>query len=339
MLNFLFFLTLIAIPFCALSSPLETNKLTVQNAIKLNCFDNHTIISILELLDPIDLQSLRLTSQYFNKSIVTNSYLVNHIFDVTLPGGNTLTLKKYLADEKSPFNKIKNLSYIVKKKPDTFIKLLFHSLPQKLDTLHYDIQNIYQSFRVNDLIKLTPNHDKPSIKIAAIFFELELWRLIEERSRKHLKKCSTFRGLRMVRNQERYRIFSSFRNAANLRQYSIDNSALIEFLNTRFIQKIEDHIDKELNHLIASSSEIGMSQLLADCNIYSSTVYQFVFFLIRISDKFSYVFEHYSDSLSSYVDDSQAIEMLSSMVVKESQNPYTSNLEDLEKKILKVHLQ
>ena len=142
----------------------------------LSDLDEDSKTGILEFLSPNDLQSVRRTDKQFRDMLASNSYLRNHMFDVTLADGSSKTLREYLAGERSQVLYIKNLSTLMNESHSSFISLMMKSIPNKPETVDSDLRAFHQNtFQINNLIGSLPSYETSQQRLASVVIEQLTW--------------------------------------------------------------------------------------------------------------------------------------------------------------------
>ena len=144
----------------------------------LDIFDQELKTAILGSghLTADELQSVKMTNREFRDLLGPNSYLREHMFDITMNDGSSKTLREYLQEERAPITEVKNLTALLKDSPSTFIRLILKSIPYTLETIDSDLRTFHQeTFQIDNLINSLPTYETAQQKLSGVLIELEIW--------------------------------------------------------------------------------------------------------------------------------------------------------------------
>ena len=143
----------------------------------LSDLDEGLKTNILEFLSPDDLQFVRGTDKQFREMLAPNSYLRNHIFDVTLSDGALKTLSEYLQlDNREQVLKVKNLATLMVESRHAFISLMMKAVPNTSESIESGLERFHQeTFMIDELISTLPIYVTSHQRLAGVLTELIIW--------------------------------------------------------------------------------------------------------------------------------------------------------------------
>ena len=325
----------------------------------LSDLDEDSKTNILEFLDADDLQSIRRTDRQFRDLLAPDTYLRNHMFDVTLNDGSSETLRDYFQGEITQILGVKNLETLMKESPNPFIHLMMLSIPHTPETIESDLRSFHQdTFQIEKLICSLPTYETPQQKLASVLLEQFTWCQVNFevglQVADHVRSKAGTQAVGQcveqgaeqvgdyVRTQVGYQLVHQVRNQVGfLVLDQVWNHVLVQFL-TQFIAQVNSQVGPLVNEDLryfqfASAFQAGnLNEILIPAIDYTLTVYQLGTLAMRHSEAFKTIHRGLSQFISQKISEEQATAILNGLNIPDA--PEGNYLVETQLKMIKRHL-